>query len=74
MQNEANWTIIDSLDMWGFTLPQNTTAFLVLELEFRGKVRRHPNHPIYMFIVEFTNFLILKIYLIFDLKYFKIFF
>ena len=36
MQNEANWTIVDSLDMWGFRLPQNTTTFLVLELEFRG--------------------------------------
>ena len=23
MKNEANWTIVDSLDMWGFTLSRD---------------------------------------------------
>ena len=27
MQNEANWTIVDSLDMWGFTHTSNTMDF-----------------------------------------------
>ena len=45
MQNKANWMIVDSLDMWGFTNAENVVAMVTFKLN--GLTPRRKTAPIW---------------------------